>query len=361
MGTRELIRDLETMFLAGKNTDGEKATSSKISATEAVARLANMKEPDGRRKYRKDNPETGPLPNELYVKAKFAQMKKNGLKGVVGEYKRMEKECNFSSMNVYEKRECFETYFGIKYTDLLLAQKLLEFEDTIRGIERDETFEYSELDLQSCQEILNHQGVQFKNERDINTALNIVLRFQERLSSHTFSESMSVSEHSELQHLDLDCAVPPTENGAFDNSSTRVSVSGAEHDAELQHLDLDCALLPTENGASDNSSTRASVNGVSMKCGHCDALGSACYAPQNESERHSCIHCNQFVHSVFCSDANENDEHICHFCSGKYHSRLKNMKRKNELINEAQRREIQLNENVTVVKLKELLQVSQSH
>jgi hypothetical protein len=169
---------------------------------------------------------------------------------------------------------------------------------------------------------------------------------------------VSGAEHAEIAHLDLDSGLPPTPNGASENSSTRASVSGPEH-AEIVHLDLDSGLPPTQNCTSDNS--RASVSGVSMRYGHCEALGSVCYAPQNESERHSCIHCNQFVHSVFCSDTNENDMHICHLCSGKYHSRLKNMKRKNELINEAKRRDIQLNEKVTVVQLKELLRVSQLH
>ena len=66
--TAELIRDLEAMFLGGKSTENDKTSRiSKFTAAEAVARLANMTDIQGRRKYRKSNELTGPLPTEIFV------------------------------------------------------------------------------------------------------------------------------------------------------------------------------------------------------------------------------------------------------------------------------------------------------
>lgn len=77
-GTKELTKDLELLFRAGERRDGggAKKNAAKYTPEQAIARLANMKDNNGRRKYshRENNP-NGPLPSEAYVRSWFSRQK----------------------------------------------------------------------------------------------------------------------------------------------------------------------------------------------------------------------------------------------------------------------------------------------
>ena len=77
--TKELVLDLELLYIAGERRDGggsEKKNASKYTPAQALARLSNMKVENGRRKYscRKGN-SNGPLPTEAYIRAWFSRRK----------------------------------------------------------------------------------------------------------------------------------------------------------------------------------------------------------------------------------------------------------------------------------------------
>ena len=104
----ELVNDLQLLYLAGERRDGggEKKNASKYTPAQAVARLANMKDEDGQRKYsyRKGN-KNGPLPTEAYVQSWFSRQKNNkGEKGASDVYDSMD-------ANMLKKM-CIDGLFG---------------------------------------------------------------------------------------------------------------------------------------------------------------------------------------------------------------------------------------------------------
>lgn len=75
--SKELFMDLEALFLDGETRDGVnggKLNASKYTADDAQARLANMVQSNGRRKYSPDpsNP-NGPLPTISYIRNWFSR------------------------------------------------------------------------------------------------------------------------------------------------------------------------------------------------------------------------------------------------------------------------------------------------
>jgi hypothetical protein len=79
-----------------------------------------MTDIQGRRKYRKSNKLTCPLPTEIYVRGKFSQMKSSGIMGLVEEHERMKDVGDFQSMNIFQKCECFHEFFKQECTELNL-------------------------------------------------------------------------------------------------------------------------------------------------------------------------------------------------------------------------------------------------
>jgi len=180
--TAELIRDLEAMFLGGKSTENDKTSRiSKFTAAEAVARLANMTDIQGRRKYRKSNELTGPLPTEIFVRGKFSQMKSSGIKGLVEEHERMKDAGDFQSMNIFQKCECFHEFFKQECTELNLKQKLLEVDDKLRGIDF-HSEEDTILDIDEINNELMDRGIKYEQDK----ALNMILSLHTAASSKQF-------------------------------------------------------------------------------------------------------------------------------------------------------------------------------
>ena len=81
--TKVLLLDLELLYISGERRDGggEKKNASKYTPAQALARLSNMKDENGRRKYSfKEGNSNGPLPTEPYIRAWFSRRKSKKIK-----------------------------------------------------------------------------------------------------------------------------------------------------------------------------------------------------------------------------------------------------------------------------------------
>lgn len=75
--SKELINDLEALWMEGFQTDGEKQGKNKYTPEQALVYLKNLKKENGRRKYSyaHGNKENGPLPTKQYIQGWFGRRK----------------------------------------------------------------------------------------------------------------------------------------------------------------------------------------------------------------------------------------------------------------------------------------------
>lgn len=127
-----LLFDIEMMFMEGerRNGEGKKKNAAKYTAEEAVARLSNMKNIDGSRKYSyRENNTNGPLPTVAYVKQKFSNRKNSG----AALFSKPESDDLYSSMSLPElKKHFLETIDGDRDILRAVLSQMLEADDEVR-------------------------------------------------------------------------------------------------------------------------------------------------------------------------------------------------------------------------------------
>ena len=193
--SKELLRDIEFLFIEGDRRDNRSKDSNKINAgkytpEQALAFLTNLLNPDGSRKYsqRIDNP-NGPLPSVAYVKSKFSARKREGAKKFGKKSKHAESD-KYQSMDLANlKEECIR-----KFGDKILKEHtffvhLLRVDDSISYGQKDGPYDEFELDKLKL-ECRNRQ-LPFTLSRK---ALQIILRAKEAdEEAKRYEESNTIS------------------------------------------------------------------------------------------------------------------------------------------------------------------------
>ena len=198
----ELVKDLQILYLAGERRDGggEKKNASKYTPAQAIARLANMKDDAGRRKYsyREGNP-NGPLPTEAYVRSWFSRQKSN---------KKKEKcvSDEYDSMDIEDlKKMCNRELFDGKNTrprDYII--KMLMLDDLHR--DENDIGEYETMTTKQLNEIRKAKELPTANTKK---SFKYILRMRDKVNAtreHTsrvqnqFENVLAITDAMENMH-----------------------------------------------------------------------------------------------------------------------------------------------------------------
>ena len=196
--SEELLLDLEMLYMEGEKYDksGVQKEANKLSAEQAVARLANMLNSDGTRKYSyKLGNKYGPLPSVTYVKGKFSQRKNKGAKAL-STTKRGNKDC-YDKMKLGELKEACDTRFTAEkwHQGNWILIKILQIDDFMKHGDSDE---YDEDEWTGDLLRMECSNRKLPNKTNM-SALRLILRgddLQKKTANHSMSPSRREAKRS---------------------------------------------------------------------------------------------------------------------------------------------------------------------
>ena len=143
-----LKKDLETLFLAGLQTDHvEKSASNKYTPVQALAFLSNLQLENGRRKYSLDpsNP-NGPLPTLKYIKSWFGRRARKQI-----QTDNIDDDCGYQSTSQKKLKDLVKARFPmLRLTQKHLIMKMLALHFELTGVDEGEA---SNLDKKTTSEL----------------------------------------------------------------------------------------------------------------------------------------------------------------------------------------------------------------
>lgn len=201
----ELVKDLQLLYLAGERRDGggEKKNASKYTPSQAIARLANMKDEQGRRKYsyRQGNP-NGPLPSEAYVRSWFSRQKSSKKKD-----KHDRSADAYDAMDIdHLRKTCTDRLFDgrekIKAKDIVI--KMLMLDSTQR--DENDVCDYNGMRMKELDELRKARALPTANSKK---SFKYMLRMQDKVEAtnthfeqvqHQFESVLAISDAMETVH-----------------------------------------------------------------------------------------------------------------------------------------------------------------